>query len=125
MSLKVLIVEDNKINQLITKKILEKNNFECHVVESGFDALEILKEVAFDVILMDINMPGMDGFEATVAIRQQGFTMPIIALTAFSKHEIEEEAFHSGINAIVIKPYQTNELLGVIKSLIYNTKNAD
>lgn len=124
-SLKVLIVEDNKINQLITKKILEKNYFECQVVGTGFDALEILKATTFDVILMDINMPGMDGFETTINIRKSGITIPIIALTAFSKHEVEEKAFHSGINAIVIKPYKTDELLGVIKNLINNIKNAD
>ena len=123
--LKILIVEDNKINQLITKKILEKNNFECQVVGTGFDALEILKATTFDVILMDINMPGMDGFETTVNIRNIGITIPIIALTAFSKHEVEKRALNSGINAIVIKPFQTDELLGVIKNLINNIKNAD
>ena len=124
-SLKVLIVEDNKINQLITKKILEKNNFDCQVVGTGFDALETLKATTFDVILMDINMPGMDGFETTMNIRKSGITIPIIALTAFSKHEVEEKALNSGINAIVIKPYQPEELYGVIKSLINNIKNAD
>ena len=122
---KVLIVEDNKINQLVTKRFLEKIDFVCHVVENGIDALEILKKEHFDLILMDINMPGWNGFETTIKIRQNNITTPIVALTAFSKLEIEQEAMDSGMDAIVIKPYKTSELHSVISYLIDKTKNAD
>lgn len=122
--LKVLIVEDNKINQLVTKKILEKLNYKCHIVEAGIEALEILKTITFDLILMDINMPGMNGFETTIKIRQNNITTPIIALTAFSKHEIEQEALNSGMNAVVIKPYKKSELYSIISELTHK-KNAD
>ena len=90
--LKVLIVEDNKINQIVTKKILEKLHFKSHVTESGIEALEIVSKETFDLILMDINMPGMNGFETTIQIRQMNIETPIVALTAFSKLEIEKEA---------------------------------
>jgi CheY-like chemotaxis protein len=122
-NLKVLIVEDNKINQLVTRKILEKSQCNCSVVDAGAEALEILKIETFDLILMDINMPGMNGFETTIKIRQNKITTPIIALTAFSKHEIEQEAIDSGMNAVVIKPYKKSELYSIMSELI--RKNAD
>ena len=121
---KVLIVEDNKINQLVTKKLLEKIDFECHVVESGIDALEILKKEDFDLILMDINMPGWNGFETTIKIRQNNIITPIVALTAFSKLEVEKEAIDSGMNAVVVKPYEFPELYSIISNLVVK-KNAD
>ena len=119
----ILLVEDNKINQLVTKKILEKLNYKCHIVEVGAEAIEILKKETFDLILMDINMPGMNGFETTIKIRQNKITTPIIALTAFSKHEIEQEAIDSGMDAVVIKPYKKSELYSIMSELI--KKNAD
>jgi CheY-like chemotaxis protein len=115
---KVLIVEDNKINQFITKKSLEKIDFECHIVESGFDALEILKNQNFDLILMDINMPGLNGFETTIKIRQRNITTPIIALTAFSKLEVEKDSIDSGMNAVVVKPFEFSELYSIISCLV-------
>ena len=124
LNLNVLIVEDNKINQLVTRKILEKSKCSCFVAESGIKALEILEREAFDLILMDINMPGMNGFETTINIRNNNIKTPIIALTAFSKHEIEQEAIVSGMDAVVIKPYKTSELYSIISELVHK-KNAD
>ncbi|MEG1236490.1 MAG: ATP-binding protein, partial [Flavobacterium sp.] len=94
---KILIVEDNLINQLVTKKIIEKNNYICSVVDDGFGALKILETEEFDLILMDINMPLMNGFETTKRIRLLGIKTPIVALTAFDKDEITDEAISSGI----------------------------
>lgn len=120
---KVLVVEDNHINQLITKKIIEKNNYSCVVVEDGFKALEILGREEFDVILMDINMPLMNGFETTRRIRQEGVDTPIIALTAFDKNEITDEAIMAGINDIIVKPFESIQLFKVMNSLILKAKN--
>lgn len=120
---KVLVVEDNHINQLITKKIIEKNNYSCIVVEDGFKALEILAEEEFDVILMDINMPLMNGFETTRRIRLEGVDTPIIALTAFDKNEITDEAIMAGINDIIVKPFESIQLFKVMNSLILKAKN--
>lgn len=121
---KILIVEDNLINQLVTKKIIEKNNYICKVVDDGFGALEILEKETFDLILMDINMPMMNGFETTKRIRLQGIKTPIVALTAFDKDEITDEAISSGINDIIVKPFEPVKLFKIISYLIEEAKNA-
>lgn len=120
---KILIVEDNLINQLVTKKIIEKNNYICNVVEDGFGALEILDKEDFDLILMDINMPLMNGFETTKRIRLKGIKTPIVALTAFDKDEITDEAISSGMNDIIIKPFEPVKLFKIISYLIHEAKN--
>ncbi|WP_264554180.1 response regulator [Flavobacterium sp. N2038] len=121
---KILIVEDNLINQLVTKKIIEKNNYICKVVDDGFGALKILEKEYFDLILMDINMPLMNGFETTKRIRLNGIKTPIVALTAFDKDEITDEAISSGINDIIIKPFEPVKLFKIINYLIQEAKNA-
>lgn len=120
---KILIVEDNLINQLVTKKIIEKNNYVCKVVDDGFKALEILEKENFDLILMDINMPLMNGFETTKRIRLQDIKTPIVALTAFDKDEITDEAISAGINDIIVKPFEPVKLFKIISYLIKETKN--
>ncbi|MBZ4033650.1 response regulator [Flavobacterium sp. 17A] len=120
---KILVVEDNLINQLVTKKIIEKNNYVCKVVDDGFGALKILENEVFDLILMDINMPLMNGFETTKRIRLLGVETPIVALTAFDKDEITDEAISSGMNDIIIKPFEPVKLFKIINFLI-NEKNA-
>lgn len=120
---KILVVEDNLINQLVTRKIIEKNNYVCQVVDDGFSALQILENEDFDLILMDINMPLMNGFETTKRIRQLGIKTPIVALTAFDKDEITDEAISSGMNDIIIKPFEPVRLFKIMNYLIYETKN--
>lgn len=120
---KVLVVEDNLINQIVTKKIIEKNNYSCTVVDDGYAALDILDIEDFDVVLMDINMPMMNGFETTRKIRLKGIKTPIVALTAFDKDEISEEAISAGINDIIIKPFESVKLFKIINCLIVETKN--
>lgn len=114
----ILVVEDNHINQLVTRKTIEKNNYKCSVVDNGYAALEILDKERFDVILMDINMPLINGFETTRRIRLKGIDIPIVALTAFDKAEITEEALSSGINDIIIKPFDSVKLFNIINILI-------
>ena len=121
---KILIVEDNLINQLVTRKIIEKNNYTCKVVDDGFAALEILEKENFDLILMDINMPLMNGFETSRRIRLKDTKVPIVALTAFDKDEITDEALSSGINDIIIKPFEPVRLFKIINYLINEAKNA-
>lgn len=122
-TLNVLVVEDNHINQVITKKTIEKNNYKCRVVDNGYAALEILEKEDFDVILMDINMPLINGFETTRKIRLKGIGIPIVALTAFDKAEITEEALSAGINDIIIKPFDSIKLFEIINMLILKPKN--
>lgn len=119
----VLVVEDNHINQVITRKTIEKNNYKCSVVDNGYAALEILEKENFDVILMDINMPLINGFETTRKIRLKGIDIPIVALTAFDKAEITEEALSAGINDIIIKPFDSIKLFEIISILISKPKS--
>ncbi|WP_395044032.1 response regulator [Flavobacterium sp.] len=123
-SYRILVVEDNKINQVVTKKILESNNFKCTILDDGYAAINLLETEKFDVVLMDINMPIINGFETTKLIRKKGINIPIIALTAFDKQEITEEALSAGMNDIIIKPFESAKLFQVIATII-NKKNAD
>ncbi|MBC7845358.1 MAG: response regulator [Flavobacterium sp.] len=121
---RILVVEDNKINQTVTNRIIQKNNCSCIMVEDGFQAIEILNKEVFDVVLMDINMPLMNGFETTRKIRLKGIKTPIIALTAFAKDEIIEEAISAGMNDIMVKPFEPIKLFKVITDQINKTRNA-
>ncbi|WP_339834862.1 ATP-binding protein [uncultured Flavobacterium sp.] len=113
-SIKVLIVEDNKINQLITKKIIEKNNFSATVVDGGFQAIEELEINKHDIILMDINMPEIDGFETAIRIKKTNPNLPIIALTASDVNEIKNKISQSEIDEVIIKPFDEKELVSII-----------
>ncbi|MFY8182304.1 MAG: response regulator [Flavobacterium sp.] len=119
---KILVVEDNKINQIVTKKILESNNFKCTILDDGYAAIELLDNENFDVILMDINMPIINGFDTTKLIRKKGITTPVIALTAFDKQEITEQALSCGMNDIIIKPFEQGKLFQVINNLVTKKK---
>jgi len=105
----ILIVEDNKINQMITKKILEKNKMRCLVADNGKDAIALVKEHNFDVVLMDIHMPGISGIEATREIRKFNKKLPIIALTAVTIDENLDDFYRAGFNEIIPKPFKTEE----------------
>ncbi|MBT8261953.1 MAG: response regulator [Bacteroidia bacterium] len=106
---KILVVEDNKINQMITRKILEKNKMNCMVADNGMDAIKLVKENEFDVILMDIHMPGISGIEATQKIRAFNKDIPIIALTAVTIDENLDDFYRAGFNEIIPKPFKTEE----------------
>ena len=103
---KILIVEDNKINQMVTHKILCKHGVECDMVDSGEKAVEKAAETDYDLILMDINMPGIGGIEATKQIRKTGSQVPIVALTAVVLEEEMNEFLKNGFNDIIPKPYK-------------------
>ena len=111
---KILIVEDNKINQIVTQNILKKENFVSDIVENGILAIDAAKEGQYDLILMDLNMPVMDGFQATKAIRDFDKETPIIALTASNIEEVKEQVFSSGFDDIIIKPYDDYEFYQTI-----------
>ena len=100
---------------MVTQKMVENMGYTCEVIDNGFDALELLKTKTFDLILMDINMPQINGFETTVLIRKEGIETPIFALTAFDKSEVEEDALKAGMNAILTKPVKSEDLLNFIQ----------
>lgn len=112
---KILIVEDNKINQIVTKKLLENHKFICEIADDGFIALDLLNKHTFDAILMDINMPKINGYETTKLIREKGYTIPIIAVTAFEKEEVQEKVKLSGMDDIIAKPFDVRKLFQMIR----------
>ncbi|WBL23256.1 tetratricopeptide repeat-containing hybrid sensor histidine kinase/response regulator [Zunongwangia sp. HRR-M8] len=111
---RILIVDDNRINQIVTKRILEQKNFECEIAQNGNEAVEKVRNGNFDLILMDVNMPGITGMEATRKIREFNELIPVIALTAVEVEEFREEIHSAGMNDIIIKPYDTQKFYQVV-----------
>ena len=108
--LKVLLVEDNLINVKIAEKILKQWDVNVDVALNGLIAVEKHKSTKYDVILMDLSMPVMDGFEATINIRSKDSFIPIIALTASTSYLSLEKAIQIGINEYITKPFNPREL---------------
>jgi two-component system, sensor histidine kinase len=118
----ILIVEDNQINQMVTRKILEKEGVSCEIAENGEDAISKVKANTYDLVLMDINMPVKNGIEATQEIRTFNTTVPIIALTAVEVEEIKYRIFECGMNDVIVKPYDVSKFRETIaKNLISRT----
>jgi len=104
--LHVLVVEDNKINQVITKKMLAKKDISCDIANNGNEAIEAARQNTYDLIFMDIHMPGISGEEATIQIRKFDKQIPIIALTAISMDDSLDSFYKAGCNAVVTKPFK-------------------
>lgn len=119
---KILVVEDNKINQMITRKILEKNKMVCDVADNGEIAVEKARNQSFDLILMDIHMPGISGIEATEQIRLFDKEIPILALTAVTIDENIDEFHEAGFNDIIPKPYKVEEFFQKIHNGLKQAK---
>ncbi len=102
----LLVVEDNKINQIITKKMLGKKDIQCDIANNGTEAVDLARKNSYDGILMDIHMPGISGVEATIQIRKFDKHTPIIALTAISLDDSLENFFAAGCNDVVTKPFK-------------------
>jgi len=107
--IKILIVEDNKINQMITKKILNKMDLYCDVVDNGEAAVEQVKNVEYNVVLMDIHMPGISGLEATKIIRTFDKELTIFALTAVTLEDKMQEFGEAGFDDIISKPFKQED----------------
>jgi two-component system, sensor histidine kinase and response regulator len=118
----ILLVEDNAVNQILATRLLEKRGYVVSVTGDGQAALVALEKDSFDLVLMDIQMPGMDGFEATGAIRAKekltGEHTPIIAMTAHALRSDQERCISAGMDAYVSKPIRTSELFSTIESLL-------
>jgi PAS domain S-box-containing protein len=119
---KVLVVEDNEVNSFIAIKFLKSWGLSTTLAENGQIALDILKENDFDLILMDLEMPVMSGYDATVAIRSLKNSakskIPIIALTASAMLDVQHKIFSLGMNGFVLKPFNPSELKAKIAELL-------
>ncbi|MEP1488694.1 MAG: ATP-binding protein [Algibacter sp.] len=122
---RILIAEDNKINQIVTKNLLEKSNYYCEIVENGKEAIEVVKSKTFDLVLMDINMPKMGGIEATNLIRNFNTDIPVLALTAADIEDFNENIKYSGFNGLITKPFDNYEFFQLIETNIQLSKKAE
>jgi CheY-like chemotaxis protein len=111
---KILVVEDNKINQMITKKMLENKDILCEIIDNGEAAVEILKSNKFDLILMDVHLPGINGTIATQQLRKFDTITPVIALTAISLNENREMLLSFGMNDVITKPFIPEDFYTII-----------
>jgi CheY-like chemotaxis protein len=118
----VLVAEDNAVNQRLVTRILERRGHVVAVAAHGGEALDALAADRFDIVLMDVQMPEMDGFEATAAIRARergtGERVPIIALTAHAMAGDREKALEAGCNDYDTKPIELDRLLGKMAALL-------
>ncbi len=113
---RILLVEDNPVNQLVAKGMLAKLGCQVQLATQGAEALELLAREEFDLVLMDCNMPVMDGYEASRRIRQSGRwpELPIVALTANAMPEERERCRAAGMNDYLAKPFRREELLALV-----------
>ncbi|WP_084254069.1 response regulator [Methylobacter marinus] len=110
---KLLLVEDNNINQQVAKEILEQEGFEVVIATDGLDAVQKIRTNRVDAVLMDLQMPVMDGYEATRIIRSepQFDDLPIIAMTAHAMGDVKDKCLSVGMNGYVVKPIDVDELM--------------
>jgi CheY-like chemotaxis protein len=119
LQLKILVAEDNAVNQRVVKRVLEKAGHTVVIAGNGKQALDEFDRQRFDLILMDIQMPEMDGFEATEAIREReewsSIRTPIIALTAHAMSGDRERCLSHGMDGYIQKPINTSEMFQAIQ----------
>jgi CheY-like chemotaxis protein/two-component sensor histidine kinase len=120
--LSVLLVEDNVVNQKVAATMLEKRGHRVFVASHGREALEALDEERVDLVLMDVQMPEMDGFEATKRIREReranGGHVPIVAMTAHAQTGDREKCLEAGMDSYISKPIRAEDLFSVIENLM-------
>jgi CheY-like chemotaxis protein len=119
--LSVLLAEDNAVNQKIASHVLEKQGHHVTVAVDGREALAALDRAPFDVVLMDVQMPEMDGFETTAAIRARerdtGMHLPIIAMTAHAMQGDRERCIAAGMDSYISKPLKVQELIELLEKV--------
>ncbi|AMO21230.1 tetratricopeptide repeat-containing hybrid sensor histidine kinase/response regulator [Flavobacterium columnare] len=116
--LKILLAEDNKINQIVTEKIFKAFGCQVLIVENGLEAIEVCKKESFDIVFLDINMPIYDGYEAAIQIRTFNIITPIIALTAFDKFEVFSKCKSVGMNDVLVKPFEKEQLVVLLNQYV-------
>lgn len=118
----VLVAEDNSVNQLIIRKLIEKTGLQVTIVDNGAEVLNSLQAQSFDLVILDCQMPVMDGYEACHAIRSSGNSysgIPIIALTASALKEDEKKCMEAGMNDFLTKPVDPKKLYESLSSFLH------
>ena len=120
--MKVLLAEDNAVNQRLAVRLLEKRGHRVVVAANGLEALAVLKKESFELVFMDVQMPEMDGIEATIAIRESekrsGEHVPVIALTAHAMKGDREKCLAAGMDGYLTKPIRPQELDEVLEEYV-------
>jgi signal transduction histidine kinase/CheY-like chemotaxis protein len=116
---KVLVAEDNHINQLLITRLLKQHNIEPVIRENGMQVLEALKEQQFDLLLLDIQMPLLDGYKTCTNIRESGKTLPVVAMTAYVMDAEKEKCRQAGMNDYLAKPLDEAEVKNVLQKYLY------
>jgi CheY-like chemotaxis protein len=120
-ALRILLAEDNPINQRLTLRLLEKRGHTVAAAADGVEALEALDRNAFDLVLMDVQMPRMDGFQVTAIVRERekltGGHLPIFAMTAHVLKGDEERCLTAGMDGYIPKPISPQALIAVVESI--------
>lgn len=116
--LKILIAEDNILNQKIIAILIQRLGWQYCIVDNGRKAVDECFANKYDVVLMDIDMPVMNGWDATLEIKRKIPTLPVIALTAYSEDIFKERSFAAGMDYFLAKPYNQTEIeRTILKSL--------
>ena len=125
LPLRILLAEDNAVNQKVASRLLESRGHMVTVASDGLRALEALQQQSFDLVLMDVQMPVMDGLEATARLRRQeaatGGHMPVIAMTAHAMVGDRQRFLESGMDGYIAKPVHAHELFEAIETVLSHT----
>jgi CheY-like chemotaxis protein len=111
---RILLAEDNPTTQSLISILLQQMGIDLAIVDNGQAAITYLADEEVDLILMDCQMPILDGFKATAHLRAQGLTTPVVALTAYARAEDEDQCLAAGMNDFLSKPFRQNDLREVL-----------
>ena len=120
-TLSILLAEDNLINQKVAQSIFKNIGYEIEIAKNGLEAVDSVEERNFDVVFMDLLMPEMDGFQAAQIIRENGHTIPIVALSADDTDETKNAAFEAGMNDYLMKPARVEGIKKLLIKLFSST----
>jgi CheY-like chemotaxis protein len=120
--LRILLAEDNPVNRMVAVGLLEKRGYSVDLAADGREALDMLEHGSFDLVLMDVQMPEMDGFEATAALRDKektaGGHVPVIAMTAYAMQGDRERCLAAGMDGYVSKPVNAEDMFSTIERVL-------
>ena len=115
---KILLAEDSEGSQILVERILKRYGLEVVIVDDGKGAVEKARQESFDLILMDIQMPGLNGLEATRKLREEGITTPVVALTAYAMPDDRDKCMAAGCDDYISKPIDRDELRRVLSKYV-------
>jgi PAS domain S-box-containing protein len=129
VNLRILVAEDNPVNQAVARRLLQKRGHIVTTVDNGREALAAVEKETFDLVLMDVQMPEMDGLKATAGIRSRergsGVHLPILAMTARAMKGDEEQCLAAGMDGYIAKPVRSEELFGMIERYVLRERTVD